>query len=399
MKILQINITYGVGSTGKIVQDIHNHLISRGIDSSVIYGRSQKIKQSNIYFIGSKLSFYIDVILTRITGLVGFFSIVPTIKMIRHIVKVKPDIIHLHNIHGYYLNIPILFSFLIKYKHKIVLTLHDEFFFTGKCAHSKQCKKFEIECHDCPLVKDYPKSLGVDFTRFMYRAKKRWFEQLNIVKVVSPSIWLETKLKRSILNLYPSLVINNGIDTSVFQYTNSNDYPSPIGKEKFIVLSVISKLDDTNKGFHIVRRIAEESIGSDLVFVVIGFKKNAVNLPENIIIIPRVENQHQLADYYLSSDLYLMVSEIETYPTVTLEASAASLPILAYDAGGTRETIIGVQGKVIPYNSPDTLNEIYKFKAIIQSNKYKKSINDKLNTIDRSNMINGYVSLYQGAVL
>lgn len=399
MKILQINVTYGVGSTGKIVQDIHNHLISQGIDSSVIYGRSFKSTEQHIYYIGSKLSLYIDVFLTRITGLVGYFSWISTIKLILRVKKLKPNIIHIHNIHGYYVNMPLLFRFLRKYNHKLILTLHDEFFYTGKCTHSKNCKKFESECYECPLIKDYPKSLGLDFSKFMHRSKKRWLSDFNDLTIVVPSRWLEKKLQFSFLKSFTNLVINNGIDTTIFRYKKENVIPIGIDKSKFIVLSIISKFEDANKGFHIIRRIAEEAEGSDLLFVVVGFKGKISNLPKNIIYVPKTNSQLELVKYYSSSDLYLMVSEFENYPTVTLEASATSLPILAFDAGGTKETIIGVQGKVLPYNSPYILNEIYNLKTIIQSKNYKKVRNPQLDTIDKSKMIDAYMSVYQGVSL
>jgi glycosyltransferase involved in cell wall biosynthesis len=233
----------------------------------------------------------------------------------------------------------------------------------------------------------------------MHRSKKRWFSDFDSLTIVSTSEWLERKLNRSFLKSTPRRLITNGIDTSIFRLYEVDENPMKDYDNKFIVLSVIAKLDDSNKGFHIIQRLAEEAQGSDLLFVVIGSKGKITNLPSNILNIPRTENQIELAKFYAFSDLYLMVSEFETYPTVTLEASAASLPILAFDAGGTKETIIGVHGKVLPYDSPDTLSEIYNLKTSIQSKNYKKVRNPQLDIIDRSKMIDSYMSVYQGASL
>jgi putative colanic acid biosynthesis glycosyltransferase len=399
MKVLLIDVNCKHSSTGKIVYDLYRELNKQGHTASIAYGRGSQINEPNILKYGYDLETMFHAAMTRITGLTGYFSWLSTRRLLHHLKLFQPDVVHLHDLHGYHLNIGTIVKYLKTNKIKTIWTFHSEFMYTGKCAHSKSCVKFEIECHNCPLLKEYPKSLGLDFSRFMHRSKKRWFSDFDSLTIVSTSEWLERKLNRSFLKSMPRRLITNGIDTSIFRLYEVDENPMKDYGNKFIVLSVIAKLDDPNKGFHIIQRLAEEAQGSDLIFVVIGSKGKITNLPSNILNIPRTENQIELAKFYAFSDLYLMVSEFETYPTVTLEASAASLPILAFDAGGTKETIIGVHGKVLPYDSPDTLDEIYNFKTIIQSKNYKKVRNPQLDIIDKSKMIDSYISVYQGASL
>lgn len=399
MKVLLIDVNCKYSSTGKIVYDLYTELNHQGHTASIAYGRGPKINEANILKYGIDIETIFHAIMTRITGLTGYFSWFSTRRLLRHLRSFQPNVVHLHDLHGYHVNIGTIVNYLKTNGIQTIWTFHSEFMYTGKCAHSKSCINFETECHHCPLVKEYPKSLGLDFSRLMHRDKKRWFKDFDSLTIVSVSEWLESKLNRSFLKSAPSVLIKNGIDTSIFRLYEGMNQPFELFSDRFIVLSVIAKLDDPNKGFHIIQRLAEEAKGSDLLFVVIGSKGKIVSQSRNIMNIPRTENQIELAKFYAFSDLYLMVSEFETYPTVTLEASAVSLPILAFDAGGTKETIIGVQGKVLPYDSPDTLTEIYNFKSIIQSKNYRKIPNPKLDIIDKSKMIDSYMSVYQGASL
>lgn len=360
MRVLQINVTFGVGSTGRIVQDIHNHLLSQGIDSSVIYGRTKKFKQSNIYYIGSIVSLYVDALLTRITGLVGYFSLLSTMRIIHQIKKLNPDIIHLHNIHGYYLNIPIFLSFLVKFDRKIIWTFHDEFMYTGKCAYAQECIKFQSQCQNCPLVKEYPKSAFFDWSKPMHSLKKKMISRLNDLTIVTPSTWLANRVKSSFLRHYEIVVINNGINTDVFRPEANKRLRGR--DDKLIILSLIAKLDDERKGHYWIPQIAEKINDLNVEFVIVGSGSKMFNR-ENIKYINKTSDVDQLVSLYQNSDLFLILSEYENYPTVCLEASSIGIPIVGFDVGGVEEAIGNVYYKLVKYGDlkiADILRDYYE---------------------------------------
>lgn len=359
MKVLQINVTYGVGSTGRIVQDIHKSLSLDGIDSYVIYGRNQKPKEHNVYYLGSKFLLYIDVALTRFTGFVGYFSIISTLRIIRQIRKIRPDIIHLHNIHGYYLNIPILINVLSKLNSKIIWTLHDEFMYTGKCGYAQNCLNFQSQCHQCPLVKEYPKSLLFDWTRAMYLHKKRMLQDLKNLVVVTPSKWLAERVQTSFLSNNEIIVINNGINTEVFK-SNLNRRNFTSLKKEVKILSLIANLDDDRKGHYWIPRIAEKLSGYNVKFYIVGSGKKKY-FKENIRYIDKTNNVNDLVGLYQSADLFLILSEFENYPTVCLEASAIGLPIIGFNVGGVEEAIGNVYYKLVEFGNLEIVRVIQDF--------------------------------------
>lgn len=359
MRVLQINVTFGVGSTGRIVQDIHNHLLSQGIESSVIYGRTKKFNHSNVYYIGSIFSLYLDAFLTRVTGLVGYFSFLSTLRIIHQIKKLNPDIIHLHNIHGYFLNIPIFLSFLVKFDKKNIWTFHDEFMYTGKCAYAQDCVKFQSQCQNCPLVKEYPKSSFFDWSKPMHSHKKRMLLRLNDLTIVTPSTWLANRVKSSFLRDYEIFVINNGINTDVFRPQANK---SIRGKDdKLIILSLIAKLDDERKGHHWIPQIAEKISDLNVEFVIVGSGFKRFNR-ENIKYIERTSNVTELVSLYQNADLFLILSEHENYPTVCLEASSVGIPVVGFNVGGVEEAIGNVYYKLLEYGDmkiSDTIRSYY----------------------------------------
>jgi glycosyltransferase involved in cell wall biosynthesis len=368
MKICLIDVFYKSGSTGKIVFDLKkgyeqsNHIVY------AFYGRGKKTKEKNVLKISNNFHFYLDVLLTRITGLVGYFSILPTLKLIFQLNKIKPDIVHLHEIHGYYLNTPIFLKYMSKHPNiKFVWTFHSDFNFTGKCGYSYTCNKWVKGCNKCPLVKEYPQSFMFDFTKFMYKDKKKLISNLSNLTIISPSNWLSNRIKRSFFSKFEVYTIHNGINTEVFKIyqTAFNDLSSkyPSLHSNFI-LSVAPNILSNRKGGNKVIQLATEL--PNQFFVMIGFKKIPNNLPSNILPIKITENQIELAKFYSAAESFLILSDLENFPTTCIESLCSGTYVIGYDVGGTKETIFPDKfGTFVPFG------DIESIKMAITERKYK----------------------------
>ena len=251
VKILQINSVCGIGSTGRIVTDLCSELESNNFECLILYGRGKKCESINAIKFGNKLSLCFHVLLTRIFDLHGFGSKYFTIKMIKAIEKFKPDIIHLHNIHGYYINIEIFFKYLKKIDIPIVWTLHDCWSFSGHCAHFdfSNCLKWHKGCFECVEKRNYPASFLLDRSKKNWEKKKDLFSNLKNVTIVTPSVWLANLVKESFLQKYTIKVINNGVDTSKFTYRVNSIKDKFNIKGKFALLGV-ANIWDERKGLY-----------------------------------------------------------------------------------------------------------------------------------------------------
>ena len=389
MRVVQINVTFGVGSTGRIAKDIHNYLSDQDIESHVIYGRNPYLKGSNIYHVGNILSFYLDVLLTRFTGLVGYFSFIPTLITINKIKHIKPNIIHLHNIHGYYLNIPMLLRFLAKFSGKLVWTLHDEFIYTGKCAHTESCSKYLKECQTCPLVKEYPKSLWFDWSRLMFNQKKKLIAQLKSIVYVTPSNWLANKTVGSLISGQRIEVINNGIRTESFKKMKKI-IETKSSSSKIRLLTLIANLDNKIKGHHWIEKFASEIDNEQFEFYVVGSGKIHYQHP-SIHYIERTNSLEELVCLYNSADYFLILSEHDNYPTVCLEASSIGLPIIGFDIGGVKEAIVNTPYKLFSYGDKN----IIPFISELKKNSLDGFEMASKKNLDYSHMTSQYLKIYE----
>ena len=239
MKIVQIN-SFSNGSTGKIMMSIHKELLNKGHDSYVVWGRGRKSENEHEIFLNDKIGVYRHVLSSRLTGKTGFYSKKSTKKLLKKLDEIKPDIVHLHNIHGYYINIEMLFNYLKKNNIRVIWTLHDCWAFTGQCPHfaAAKCDKWKTECKKCPMIHEYPRTFK-DNSNWNYKKKKELFTGLNMT-IVTPSKWLANLVKESYLKDYQVKVINNGVDTDVFKPTPSDFRKKYNLKDKKIILGVAS---------------------------------------------------------------------------------------------------------------------------------------------------------------
>ncbi|WFB91441.1 glycosyltransferase [Streptococcus parasuis] len=373
MKVLQINSVCGIGSTGRIATDIHNILIDQGHESYIAYGRDLPKNCDNAIRIGTKIDNYTHVLKTRLLDKHGFGSKQATIEFIDKVKKLNPDIIHLHNIHGYYINIEILFDYIKEAKKPVVWTLHDCWSFTGHCSHFDYigCEKWKTGCFDCPQKHEYPKSLFFDNSNWNYSKKKEVFTGVDNMTIVTPSNWLANLVRKSFHKNYEIETIHNGIDLSVFKPTQGDFRKKYNIENKFIILGV-SSVWNQRKGFFEYIELSQ-ALKPDEVIVLVGVsEKQKENLPQNIIGITRTTNVKELAEIYSAADLFVNLTLEDNFPTVNLEALACGTKVLTYDTGGSSETIDMTTGIILSEKSVLTvLEEIRNIK-----------INSCIDTID-----------------
>lgn len=351
MKILQVNTVCKQGSTGKIAHDLHIMLKKDGHSSLICYGRGKELSDPELKKVSSDPGVYLHALITRVVGITGISSNIATNKLINIIKNYTPDVVHLHNLHGYYVNIYRVMSYLKKNNIKTIWTFHDDFMFTGMCGFSLECENWVTGCGNCPKLKDYPASMIFDFTRKQNNFKKNAFSGFNNLTIVTPSEWLKDSVKRSFLCDKNVCVIHNGINTrEVF-------YPRPYGDlidklnigNKSVLLTVTPNFNDERKGGKYVLQLAEELKEEDIIIVIVGYNGPSVKLPDNVIAVGRTENQEELASYYSMADVFLITSQAETFSMVCVEAMACGTPVVGFDCGAPKEIVPEEFGMFVPY--------------------------------------------------
>ena len=395
MKVLQINTVCGVGSVGRIVRQIHEALREKGHESYIAYGR-KPLGCDGAIRIGEDLDVYFHVFLTRVFDLHGFGSKKATKKFLKIVEEINPDIIHLHNIHGYYLNIEVLFDFLKSFDKPVVWTLHDCWAFTGHCSHFTyaKCERWKTGCYSCPEKKSYPRSVIFDNSKSNYARKKKAFTGAKNMTLVTPSQWLAGLVKESFLRDYPVQVIPNGIDTEVFKPTPS-DFKKRYGLDgKFLILGV-ANVWEKRKGFDYFLDLSKY-LSDDEIIVLVGLSDERIkNLPNNIIGIKRTNSAKELAEIYTAADVFFNPTLEDNYPTVNLEAQACGTYVITFDSGGAKETIISKESGVAikPCNAEDIMNLI----RVLRSKGRKPANVDSSAKLVISHrfMVGSYISLYE----
>lgn len=368
MKLVQIN-TVCNGSTGRIMGDIQRKANEEGFETISFYGRRKGFKDLKCEKIGNPISFWIHVFITTLFDKQGHGSYFYTKKLVRRIRQENPDIIHLHNIHGYYLNIPVLFKYLKEeYTGKLFWTFHDCWPFTGHCPHFTiaNCNRWQKQCYKCPNKKRYPISLFKDNSYNNHLEKKRLFTGLNDLTIITPSDWLNKLVKKSFLKNYNVVTVNNGIDLNIFKPTMDNKirFKYNIPADKKVLLGVAS-VWTKEKGYYDFIELSEK-INNKYVIILVGLsKKQIIDIKKyrNIIGIERTECQHELVKLYSIASAYINFSREETFSLVTIEALACGCPVIVYKNTPMAEfdsnniTICdNISSKVI-YN---TCNDVYR---------------------------------------
>ncbi|MBO5746190.1 MAG: glycosyltransferase [Clostridia bacterium] len=358
MKVLQINTVCGILSTGRICTDLAEVLEQNGHECKIAYGRMNVPGKYQRYAIriGNDTNVMMDVLKTRVFDNAGFNSVSATKKFLKWVEGYDPDIIHLHNIHGYYINIELLFKFLKDFGKPVVWTLHDCWSFTGHCSHfvAAQCDKWKENCVGCTRKRVYPSSLFLNRAAQNFRKKKELLCGVENLTIVTPSNWLGNLVKQSYLKDYQLAVVNNGIDLEVFKPTNS-DFRKKHGLEdKKIVLGVASAWGK-NKGLDEFAALSE-SLGDEYKVVIVGIKQEqAVGLPKEILCIPRTHDVKELAEIYTAADVFLNPSRQETMGLTTVEAMACGTPVVTSNLTAVPEVVDERTGIVCENLEIDTI--------------------------------------------
>lgn len=398
MKFAMIN--GGVfGSTGKIMFGITKLLEAKGdsvICASPITTTNRKKQPAHKYYkIGTFFSRRCDVFFSMLTGRQNCFARIATKNLIKKLVSFHPDIVHLHNLHGDYINLPLLFKYIKQNNIKTVWTLHDCWSFTGHCTHFTmvKCNKWETGCYKCPQYKEYPQSL-FDNSKKMYQLKKDWFTGVKDLTIVTPSEWLAWLVKQSFLKDYPVKVINNGIDLSVFKPIES-DFRKKynISEEKFILLGVAFGWG-IKKGLDVFIELEKRLDSSKFQIVLVGTDDNVdKQLPSDIISIHRTQNQTELAEIYTAADLFVNPTREEVLGMVNIEANACGTPVITFRTGGSPECISVKSGMVVDCDDIDDLQ--HGIGEICEKNLFSTAdCIEQAKKFDMNKRFQEYINLY-----
>jgi len=393
MKVLQINSVYQTGSTGRIVRLIHEAARRKGLESYIGYGRGYW-REEELFKIGSDIDFYIHAIGTRLLDRHGLFSKKATARFIEKIDRLRIDIFHLHNIHGYYLHYPTLFEYL-KDK-RVIWTLHDCWAFTGHCAYYEEigCNKWEIECLNCPQKRNYPASFFIDNSQSNFYLKQKYFTSLKHLHIVVPSQWMKRQISKSFLKNFNVKIINNGIDLDIFRPLPNNFRDKYGLNDKFIILGV-ANVWEQRKGLHNFIKLAKK-LRCDEIIVLIGLNENQITkLPSNILAIPHTNDTQTLVEIYSDTDIYLNLTLEDTFPTTNLESLACGTPVVTFDSGGSAETIDTKTGFVVAKNDMESVLDIIRKMKKTGKEPFRQACIQRAHTLYSQKNYELYIDLYK----
>lgn len=399
MRILLIDVNCKSSSTGKIVYDLYANLTEKGEEVAICYGRGAEVEGRNIYKFGLDWETNLHAVLARGTGYNGCFSHFSTKRAIEYIEKFKPDLIHIHELHAYFVNIRPLVEYVKTRCIPVVWTFHCEYMYTGKCGYAYDCEKWKIECGACPAVQGYPKSILFDHTRGMLKQKKKLLSDMEFT-IVTPSQWLADRVKQSYLGNKDIRIIHNGIDTKNTFYPREKSNTDKLRMkymldDRKIVLSVAPNIMDERKGGKMVLEIATRM--PELQFVMVGTDESK-RYSENVLVIQRTKNQDELAEWYSMADLFLICSKKENFPTTCLEALCCGTPIVGTDEGGTKETAPAPYGSFV-YGGGTAESTTYLLQKEISAQLSMNFVREEIRNVavklySREVMCSAYYRLY-----
>lgn len=390
--LLQINVTANWGSTGKIAEQIGLCAMEHGWESYIAYGRMMNPSKSKLIKIGSQFDVYEHYAESKFIDNEGLASRNATRDFLRKIDEIKPDVVHLHNIHDHYINYRILFAYLAKKKIPVVWTQHDQWATTGHCMYNRcGCERWKTECYDCPLSEWY----SFDRSRRNYLLKKSLLADMPSLTIVPVSHWLEDNIRQSHLKNRLIQVIHNGIDIKTFSPQPTNAYERyGIAKNKKIVLGVAA-MWDARKGLNDFYLLAKRLPNDEYAIVIVGQlteKKKEIKSACQMVFVARTQNALELAQLYSSASVFVNPTYQDNYPTTNLEAMACGTPVITYRTGGSPEAIDKAVGTIVEQGDVEGLE-----KAIVRLSSFdcQDACRQKaLREFDNTKCFNSYISLY-----
>ena len=402
MKLLLLNASANTGSTGRIAEEIGLLAQQSGYEVRFAYGRKAVNSKLSLIKIGNKWDMRLHGLKSRMWDAHGFGSKRATMALIKELEVWKPDIVNIHNLHGYYINIELLFDYLKGVQVPVVWTFHDCWPFTGHCSHFERvgCDRWKTECYACPNRKGYPASLLVDRSTQNFRLKKEIFNGIDNLTIVAPSQWLANHVANSFLSQYPVKLIHNGVDLNIFKpVDNSESIRNKYGlSDKSIVLGVANTW---RKRKALQDFIAlSEILDKDIQIVLVGMTtEQASELPPNIKAIARTENQQELAALYSAAAVFVNPTYVDNFPTTNIEALACGTPVVTYRTGGSPEAIDAETGIVVEKGDADSLKVaveivVDKGKAAFSENCRRRAV----TLYNKTERYKDYVNIYNSVL-
>lgn len=401
MKVVQVNTVCNT-STGRIMECIQRKAILQGYETYSFVGRRKPFQDIPCEKIGNPISFWIHVALTTALDRQGFGSRFHTHRIIKRIKEENPDIIHLHNLHGYYLNFPLLFRYLKEeYKGKVFWTFHDCWPLTGHCVHFAYagCERWKNQCYKCPMKSKYPISWFVDGSKKNYQIKKELFRSIQNLTIIVPSVWMETWVKESFLKDRTVCVVPNGIDLSAFRYRCDETvyYNYHILNEKKVLLGVASVWDE-RKGLQDFIKLAAIIDKEKYQIVLIGLSNLQIrHLPAGITGIRRTENKQELASLYSRADIFINSSREESFSLVTVEAMACGTPVIVLNTSAVKELVTPECGVVI--ENTEAKSYVEAIKLVENYHFQREEVRKCAEKYNQNIMAERIVSLYEKRTL
>ncbi len=358
-RILLIDVNCKESSTGKIVYDLYRSLKENGREAYICYGRGERLKEDNIYKFGLDWETWIHAGLARITGYNACFSPFSTKRLIKKIEEIRPDVIHIHELHAYFVNIKPLLEYIKTKNIPLLWTFHCEYMYTGKCGYAGKCLRFQQECGNCPAVKEYPKSLIFDKTKKMLKNKRELLCDLNFA-IITPSQWLADRVKMTFLKDKEIRIIYNGVDTSIFRPTDTKELKKKlrIPDEYKIALAVAPNIMSERKGGKWVLKLAELTKDMKITYILVGGGRIPDNIPSNVIFVGEIKKQDLLAQYYSLADIFLLFSSKETYSMTCAEALCCGTPIVGFKCGAPETVFKNVSAEFLEYGDLDGVKRV-----------------------------------------
>jgi len=401
MKIVYVNTVCGTGSTGKITVDLYRIAKQAGHAPFISYGRGSADAALSSYKIGNIIDFGSHVLINFFLGKSGFGSKTVTKRFLKWLDEIKPDLLHLHNLHGFYLHVGMLFEYIKTHNIPVVWTLHDCWPLTGQCAFFDyaNCSKWQTTCCNCPIYRsNYPYSLFKDNSKWNFNTKKNVFSSISNLTIVTPSNWLADIVRKSYLSEYPVAVIPNGIDLELFTPANTHTSDGIAQKACFtkIVLGV-ANVWTRRKGLDYFLQLAD-LLDDTFHIVLIGVSQKqqseiTTKYGKRITAITRTTNQKELAAWYQRAYVFVNPTLEDNFPTTNLEALACGTPVITFNTGGSPESINSECGIVVEKGNITQLKEAIlslESRTDISSSKCREQA---LN-YDRDSRFKEYLELY-----
>ena len=364
MRVLLVNEVCGHGSTGHICTDLAETVIEQGGQAMITCGRRHAPEQYRdiAVQIGSRRDLLLHVLRARLDDGAGFGSRRATERFVQWVREYNPDLIHLHNLHGYYLNIEVLSKYLKTCGRPVIWTLHDQWAFTGHTPYCEPvgCDRWKSGCGHCPQLAEYPKSY-IDRSTRNWNRRKKAFTGIPHLTLAVPSSWMESLVHQSFLSEYPVRIIRNGIRLEDFHPVSEVEREEcrrayGIEKGQIFILGVASAWEKS-KGLDDFVRLSSLLSGRGRIVLVGLSRRQLQNLPDQILGLQRTENVEQLRQLYAAADVFVNPTYEENFPTTNLEAQACGTPVITYETGGSPESLLPDTGCVVPVGNTGRLAE------------------------------------------